>query len=74
LPTTLSETKRVIFLGNDFRFFMQNNAVSNPTIWQALDDWARKLKAWQRQILSFATQNGHGGASGWECDREAIKL
>jgi hypothetical protein len=43
---TLSESERVIFLSNDFRFFMQNNAVSNPTI--RLDDWARKLKAWPR--------------------------
>jgi ABC-type transport system involved in cytochrome c biogenesis ATPase subunit len=29
-----------------------------PTIWQALDEWAKKLKPWQRQILAFAIQNG----------------
>jgi hypothetical protein len=37
---------------------MKNEPVSSPTIWQALDDWAKKLKPWQRQILTFATQNG----------------
>jgi hypothetical protein len=37
---------------------MKNEPVSSPTIWQALDDWAKKLKPWQRQILAFATQNG----------------
>ena len=31
---------------------------TTPTIWQALNQWAEKLKPWQRQIIAFAIQHG----------------
>jgi hypothetical protein len=37
---------------------MEHKTVDGLTIWQALDDWAKKLKSWQRQILAFAVQHG----------------
>lgn len=34
------------------------NETTTPTIWQALNQWAQKLKPWQRQIVAFAIQQG----------------
>src|SRR6266542_5148667 len=33
---------------------MADSTPSTPSVWQALDAWAEKLKPWQRRILAYA--------------------
>jgi hypothetical protein len=33
-------------------------SAQTPTVWQSLDEWARKLAPWQRRILAYATRGG----------------
>jgi len=38
---------------------MGDETSTSPTIWTALDAWAKGLKAWQRRILVLATEHRH---------------
>src|ERR1035437_8827049 len=57
---------------------MAEAALTTPTVWQALDVWASKLKPWQRAILAYAikgrTLNGPQIAEVYELFLQEIGL